>query len=124
MKKRMIYILTGISIGIFLANLYTVIFLKPSNSIGLYHKILATDDLEDMEDLLFTSEALTQEDYEYITALGNSPYMISQYTLFSFHEVSYLLMTTPGTDKLQIIQVDKVPEDIHSYLTEQMEMAD
>ena len=124
MKKIIGYILIGVSIGIFLTNLYTVIFQKPSNSIGLYHKMLATDELEDMEDLLFTSEALSQEDYEYITALGNSPYMISQYTLFSFHEVSYLITTTPGTDKLQIIQVDKVPEDIQSYLAEQMEMAD
>ena len=124
MKKIIGYILIGVSIGIFLTNLYTVIFQKPSNSIGLYHKMLATDELEDMEDLLFTSEALSQEDYEYITALGNSPYMISQYTLFSFHEVSYLITTTPGTDKLQIIQVDKVPEDIQSYLAEQMEMSD
>ena len=124
MKKIIGYILIGVSIGIFLTNLSTVIFQKPSTSIGLYHKMLATDELEDMEDLLFTSEALSQEDYEYITALGNSPYMISQYTLFSFHEVSYLITTTPGTDKLQIIQVDKVPEDIQSYLAEQMEMAD
>ena len=81
MKKRIIYILAGMGIGIFLTNLYTAIFQKPSNSIGLYHKMLATDDLEDMEDLLVNSGALSQEDYEYITALGKSPYMISQLSL-------------------------------------------
>lgn len=124
MKKTIGYILIGISIGIFLMNVYTAVFQKPSNSIGLYHKMLATEELEDMEDLLLNSEALAQEDYEYITAPGNSPYMISQYTLFSFHEVSYLITTTPGTDKLQIIQVDELPEDIQSYLVEQMEIAD
>ncbi|MGM9951183.1 MAG: hypothetical protein ACI33P_13710 [Lysinibacillus sp.] len=120
MKKTIGYILIGISIGIFLTNIYTAVFQKPSNSIGLYHKMLATKELEDIEHLLLNSEALSKEDYEYITALENSPYMISQYTLFSFHEVSYLITTTPGTDKLQIIQVDKVPEDIQSYLVEQM----
>ncbi|WP_245669301.1 hypothetical protein [Caryophanon tenue] len=44
---------------------------------------------------------------------------VSQFTVLEFDEKAYVVETTPGTRKMNIIAIEELPEDMRAYLTEQ-----
>lgn len=121
MKKAAFgYILVGLSLGLLIANIYHNIYLAPSTSVELFRSIQNTGDYEEVKKLLAEgdTESFSEEDYEFISNLQNYPHNISQFTLLSYQDTAYLLRTTPGTEKLKIIQVEELPADLQSYFQE------
>lgn len=119
-KKATSYILLGLSLGVLLSSIYHKIYLSPSNSIEMYRAIYNTDEYEQVKQLVAGegTEAFSQADYEYIRNVKNHPKEISQFTLLDFQDTAYLIRTTPGTEKLKIIQVNELPADLQAYFQE------
>ncbi len=119
-KKATSYILLGLSLGVLLSSIYHKIYLSPSNSIEMYRAIYNTDEYEQVKQLVAGegTEAFSQADYEYIRNVKNHPQEISQFTVLDFQDTAYLIRTTPGTEKLKIIQVNQLPADLQAYFQE------
>ncbi len=121
MKKAAIgYILVGLSLGLLITNIYHNVYLAPSTSVELFRSIQNTGDYEEVKKLLAEddTESFSGEDYEFISNLQNYPHIISQFTLLSYQDTAYLLRTTPGTEKLKIIQVEELPDNLQVYFQE------
>lgn len=121
MKKAAIgYILVGLSLGLLITNIYHNVYLAPSTSVELFRSIQNTGDYEEVKKLLAEddTESFSEEDYEFINNLQNYPHIISQFTLLSYQDTAYLLRTTPGTEKLKIIQVEELPDNLQVYFQE------
>ncbi|MEN2766223.1 hypothetical protein [Ornithinibacillus xuwenensis] len=106
-----IFIITGISV-------YYIYFFSPKNSLELYQDIAFADTYEKALDL--TEEGyeayFQEEDFEHIKE--GSLEQIGQFTLLDYDDQSYIVMTTPGTEKLKVLRVESLPEDIRVYLKE------
>lgn len=95
--------------------LYYVVFVTPKNSLELYQKISSADDYNDVQSLVLEGyeENFKKEDFKNMKDMSANS--VSQFTLFEYEEKSYLLMTTPGTERLKVLRVDELPEDIREY---------
>lgn len=98
-------------------NLY---FYKPTNSIELYQSIAFSEDFEDGQELMLEGyeSNLKEEDYNYISRKLNSPYTVNQFTLFEYGNKTYILLTTPGTKKVEVLKVEELPVEIRNYFLE------
>ena len=56
-----------------------------------------------------------EEEFEFIKRLDTSPNRISQFTLFEYDERTFVIMTSPGTKKLEVLAVDELSDDIRNY---------
>ena len=56
-----------------------------------------------------------EEDFEFIKKLDTSPNRIGQFTLLEYDERTFVIMTSPGTKKLEVLAVDELPKDIRDY---------
>ena len=56
-------------------------------------------------------------DYESINYIQKEfdPNSISQFTLLEFDEKTYIILTTPGTEKMEIINIEELPIEIREY---------
>lgn len=99
---------------------YYISFYTPKNSLELYQSISFAEDFEKAQKLMLDGyEANFQrEDYEYINRLDTAPNRIGQFTLFEYDDKTYIVMTTPGTDRLQVLAVEELPEEIREYFFE------
>ena len=97
---------------------YYTSFYTPKNSLELYQDISFAEDFEKAQKLMLKGyEANFQrEDYEYI--YDTAPNRIGQFTLFEYSNKTYIVMTTPGTDKLEVLAVEELPEEIREYFFE------
>lgn len=94
--------------------------MSPSNSVELYRSIYNTDDYSQLKQLMAGegTEGFSQTDYEYIRTITNNPQQISQFTLLSYQDTAYLIRTTPGTEKMKIIRVNELSDDLQAYFQE------
>jgi len=114
-KTKMVIIILALMVISLL--LYQEYFLKPKNSLELYQSIAFSDDFEEAQEFMLEGyeSNMKEEDYDFISKLSNSPNQIAQFTLLNFGNKTYVLMTTPGTDKLEILTVEELPEDVRNY---------
>ncbi len=119
-KKTLNYVLIGLSLGIVLSSSYHKIYMSPSNSVELYRSIYNADEYGQLKQLMAGegTEGFSQTDYEYIRTITNNPQQISQFTLLSYQDTAYLIRTTPGTEKLKIIRVNELSDDLQAYFQE------
>lgn len=119
-KKTLNYVLVGLSLGILLSSIYYKIYISPSNSVELYRSIYNADEYGQLKQLMAgeETEGFSQTDYEYIRTITNNPQQISQFTLLSYQDTAYLIRTTPGTEKLKIIRVNELSDDLQAYFQE------
>lgn len=96
-------------------SLYYVYFFTPKNSLELYQKLHSADDLEEVQKLILDGyEAnFTESNLNFIK--DNSAESIGQFTILEYKEKSYVLMTSPGTDRLKVLAVEELPEDIREF---------
>lgn len=45
--------------------------------------------------------------------------MVKQFTILEFNEKSFLIQTTPGTTKWEIINIEELPEEMRDYFLSQ-----
>lgn len=107
-------------VAIFLALLVVVspiiywFMTNPSNSLELMQTLRNSDN---PESLYLNSKNIDYESIKYIQE-EFSPNMISQFTLLEFDEKTYLIQTTPGTEKMKIIAIEELPVEIREYFLE------
>ena len=109
-----------ISLMIISVNWYNQFFYKPTNSIELYKSIAFSEDFEEGQELMLEGyeSNLKEEDYNYISREINSPYKVNQFTLFEYGNKTYILLTTPGTKKVEVLKVEELPVEIRNYFLE------
>ena len=93
------------------------VFYTPKNSLELYQAILFADDFEDVKKLMLDGyeDNFKEADFEFINSLDTSPNRVGQFTLFEYDERTFVIMTSPGTKKLEVLAVDELPKDIRNY---------
>lgn len=94
---------------------YYVYFFTPKNSLELYQELSYADNFEEVQKLILDGyeDNFTEVDFEYIQ--GNSANHISQFTIFEYSGKSYVIMTSPGTERLKVLGVEQLPEDIRVF---------
>ncbi|WP_346235467.1 hypothetical protein MKY04_05155 [Lysinibacillus telephonicus] len=105
---------------IFAVATYYILFFKPKNSLELYQVISFAKDYNDVQNLMLEGyeDNFSKEDFEYINRIDTQANSISQFTLFEYDEKTYLVMTSPGTEKLKVLAVEELPEDVRKYFLE------
>ncbi|MER2153935.1 MAG: hypothetical protein ABS917_07085 [Solibacillus sp.] len=88
---------------------------NPSNSLELMQTLRNS---ENPESLFMDENNFDAEIVEYIQEEFN-PNMVKQFTILDFDEKSFLIQTTPGTTKLEIINIEELPEEIRDYFLSQ-----
>ncbi|KZE37249.1 hypothetical protein AV656_11805 [Bhargavaea cecembensis] len=96
---------------------YYMVFHTPKNSLELYQSIATADDFEEATKLM--SEGFEgnfkEEDFEFISKSNASPNRVGQFAIFEYDEKTFVVMTTAGTNKLEILAVDDLPKDLRDY---------
>lgn len=95
--------------------LFEWLLTNPSNSLELMQTLRNT---EKPESLFLDEENFDAEIVEYIKK-EFSPNMVQQFTILEFDEKSFLIQTTPGTTKLEIINIEELPEEMRNYFLSQ-----
>lgn len=98
--------------------LYFVYFFTPKNSLELHQELHFADSFKEVQKLVLKGyeDNFTEEDFDYIQ--NNSADRISQFTLIEYNEKSYVVMTSPGTKRLNILAVEELPNDIRNFFLE------
>lgn len=96
---------------------YYVLFFTPKDSLELYQAISFASDFEAAQKVMLEGYEgnFKEEDFEFINRLDTSADRIGQFTLLEYDEKTYLLMTTPGTERLKVLAVEELPEEIRDY---------
>ena len=96
---------------------YYKFFYTPKNSLELYQAISFADDFEDVKKLMLDGyeDNFKEGDFEFINSLNTSPNRVGQFTFFEYDERTFVIMTSPGTKKLEVLAVDELPKDIRNY---------
>ncbi|GEN84037.1 hypothetical protein SLU01_23490 [Sporosarcina luteola] len=97
---------------------YYKIYFTPKNSLELYQELTFADSFEDVQKLMLKGYEgnFSEEDFEAIQT--GSMYQISQFTLFEYYDKSYVILTSPGTERLKILSVDELPEEVRKFFSE------
>ncbi|KIL42759.1 hypothetical protein KP77_33890 [Jeotgalibacillus alimentarius] len=93
---------------------------KPDNSLTLYQEIAFADDMEEVEALMLEGyeENFDPEAVEHMMRADRQALGIEQFTLVEFHDRTYLVESSPGTDQLYILNIEEPPEEIRDYFEE------
>ena len=83
----------------------------PSNSLELMQTLRNSENPASlfMEEKKFDAEIVEYIQEEF------SPNMVQQFTILEFDEKSFLIQTTPGTTKLEIINIEVLPKEMRNY---------
>lgn len=97
--------------------IYYNLFFIPKHSLELYQALSFAKDFEEAQEVVLDGYEgyFKEEDFEFINRWDTSAERISQFTLFEYDEKTYLIMTTPGTERLKVLSVEELPEDIREY---------
>ena len=57
----------------------------------------------------------SEEDFDFINDMETSARSVGQFTLFEYNDRSYIISTSPGTDRLKVLKVEELPEEIRDY---------
>ena len=87
---------------------------NPSNSLELMKTLRNSDN---PASLFLDSKNIDYESIKYIQEEFD-PNTVSQFTLLEFDEKTYLIQTTPGTKKMEIIAIEELPTEIREYFIE------
>ncbi|WP_080848015.1 hypothetical protein [Cytobacillus gottheilii] len=104
-------IITFVTVGV----LYYTHIYKPKNSIELYQELTFADSYEEIQKLMLDGyeDNFSEEDFEYIQ--NRTAKRVGQFSLFEYHNKSYVIMTSPGTEKLKVLAVEELPEDMREF---------
>ncbi|WP_203333599.1 hypothetical protein [Planococcus beigongshangi] len=99
---------------------YYVLFHTPKDSLELYQGISFAEDFNDAQKLMLDGYEgnFTEADFDFINSLENSANSVSQVTLFEYDDKTFVIMTSPGTDRLKVLKVEEAPEEIRDYFFE------
>ncbi|WOV86795.1 hypothetical protein QWT69_13060 [Sporosarcina oncorhynchi] len=114
-KTPLLLILLIIAVGL----IYYKMYFTPKNSLELYQALAFAESFESVQKKLMEKGYegnITEEDFNAIKE--GSMYKPSQFTVFEYYGKSFLIETTPGTERLKILSVKELPEDIRRFFSE------
>lgn len=88
-------------------------FFTPKNSLELYQEITFANDFEEALKLKLDGYDVERDDFIYIK--DRSANRVGQFTLIEYKEKTFLIMTSPGTERLKILAVEELPEHFREY---------
>ncbi|WP_339250846.1 hypothetical protein NSQ43_13040 [Sporosarcina sp. FSL W8-0480] len=90
---------------------------KPRDSLELHQALAFSGTFEKAGKLMLDGNQsnLSIEDYNTISE-RQAVYGIYQYTLLEYGNKTFLIETTPGGKKLEIIRVTELPEEVSDFL--------
>lgn len=97
-------------------------FFKPKNTLELYQELAFDKSFEDVQKKLMEKgyeENITEEDLNAIQE--GSLYKPSQFTMLEYYDKTFVILTTPGSERLKILSVTELPEDIRQFFSELVE---
>ncbi|WP_152602466.1 hypothetical protein [Planococcus sp. CAU13] len=99
---------------------YYVLFYTPKDSLELYQGISFAEDFKEAQKLMLDGYEgnFTEADFNFINSLENSANSVSQVTLFEYDDKTFVIMTSPGTDRLKVLKVEDAPEEVRNYFLE------
>lgn len=109
------FLLMAITLG---GIIYYFYFLTPKNSLEMYQELRFADDFEEAQKQVLEGyeNNFTQEEFDFIQE--NNPDTIKQVTLFEYNQQTYVIMTSPGTEKLKVLDVEEMPEEAREFFLE------
>ncbi|WP_172370063.1 hypothetical protein [Sporosarcina jiandibaonis] len=115
-------IITGLLVIIILGVTVGPNLIKPKNSLELYQYLNSTDSFDEAKEIMLDgyAENFSEADYERIKQdnYDTSPDMIRQFTVLQYpsNKKSILIETAPGLNKLKVLRIERLPNDITDYL--------
>ncbi|MEK4025662.1 MULTISPECIES: hypothetical protein [Sporosarcina] len=99
-------------------SVYYIYFFTPKNSLELYQKLHFSDSFEQAQKLILDGyeDYFSEEDFNYIQK--HSADSLGQFTLFEYKKKTYIIMTSPGTERLKVLAVEALPEDMREFFTD------
>lgn len=117
LKKKIPLLILVFILGVGL--IYYKMYFTPKNSLELYQALAFAENFESVQKKLMEKGYegnITEEDFNAIKE--GSMYKPSQFTVFEYYGKSFLIETTPGTERLKILSVRELPEDIRRFFSE------
>ncbi|WP_404458286.1 hypothetical protein [Oceanobacillus kapialis] len=104
-------------------SLYYVHFFTPKDSVELYQELTFADSFEEVQQHMLDGyeDNFSEDDFNYIQ--NNSADCVGQFTIVDYNDKSYLVMTTPGTERLKILAIEELPEEMRAFFSELSESA-
>lgn len=116
-KHRYLITIIFLVITLFTYINYVEVHLTPKNSEELFQEIRFSEQYADVENIMadgFESN-FQQADYAYMSDSDNPVNSVMQFTLIDYFEKTYIVMTAPGIDKIEVLAVEELPKDIKDY---------
>ncbi|GEN45705.1 hypothetical protein AHA02nite_14810 [Alkalibacillus haloalkaliphilus] len=116
LKKSLTFFIPAVIIAG--AVLYYVYILTPKNSVEMYQELRFADSFDEVQSLSVEGyeEYFSEEEFNYIQE--NRVNRVGQFTLFEYNSKSYVIMTSPGTERLEVLSVNELPEEIREFFLE------
>jgi hypothetical protein len=114
-------IVSGIIVFVILVSINSYIYLfKPKNSLELYQSISFANDFDEVKKLMLKGYEgnFKDEDFAFMNRLDKPANSIGQFTLFEYDEKTFVIMTSPGTERLKVLAVEELPIEIREYFLE------
>ncbi|WP_060206381.1 hypothetical protein [Sporosarcina koreensis] len=118
-KKKLrditIFLVAALILG---GGLYYEYFFTPKNSLELYQAIKFADNIDEVHELFLDGYEVnfTEEDFQYIQ--DHTANRVGQFTLFEYNAKSYVIMTSPGSEKLKVLAIEELPDEIRVFFSE------
>jgi hypothetical protein len=112
---------SGIIVFVILVSINSYIYLfKPKNSLELYQSISFANDFDEVKKLMLKGYEgnFKDEDFAFMNRLDKPANSIGQFTLFEYDEKTFVIMTSPGTERLKVLAVEELPIEIREYFLE------
>lgn len=118
-KNDWIYTLILICLLIF-GSIYYSFNIKPYNSIQLYQELNFSSEKE-IQDLFLNKEVDNLLLEQISNIQSGIPTSINQMTFLNYSDKTIMVITTPGTLQLKVIDIEQLPPEIRSYFLQFLE---
>lgn len=97
--------------------IYKVV-IQPKNALEMYQMVKFAEDFNEVSGHVLEGYEgnVSEELYNEVKNTDLSPEKVRQFTVFEYENETYFIETSPGTMKLKVLGLDKVPEEVHEYL--------
>lgn len=99
-------------------SMYVKFFFTPKDSLELYQAISFANDFEEVQNKLMLEgyqDNFKEEDFKFINSIDTSANRVGQYTLFEYEDKTFVIVTSPGTERLKVLSVEELPNEIRDY---------
>ncbi|MHC8516867.1 hypothetical protein [Sporosarcina sp. ITBMC105] len=97
--------------------IYKVV-IQPKNALEMYQMVKFAEDFNEVRGHVLEGYEgnVSEELYNEVKNTDLSPEKVRQFTVFEYENETYFIETSPGTMKLKVLGLDRVPEEVHEYL--------